>query len=166
MVDAPEGASGGGVEEDEKAPQSRLVPLTCTWLRGFRAVRAPRAQRAEYSSPGGVGDGPRGLDNERPERQGFLDEVREALDGRVRGEMLRWKPLKSACAPKNTVQWAAIAGRLLIGDARPTPRNKEPPNFGRGKVLSVASSSEGLGFDYTSSNQSPAFYTPKDRYRH
>ena len=39
-------------------------------------------------------------------------------------------------------------------EGRLTPRNKEPPNLGRGKVLSIASSEE-LEFDYTSSSQSP-----------
>lgn len=44
---------------------------------------------AEYSSSSGFGDGPGSLDNERPKWQRFLDEVGEAVDRRVRGEMLR-----------------------------------------------------------------------------
>ena len=38
---------------------------------------------AEYSPSSGLGDGAGSLDNEWPKRQGFLDEVGEALDGRV-----------------------------------------------------------------------------------
>ena len=44
---------------------------------------------AEYSSSSGFGDGARSLDNERPKWQRFLDKAGEAVDRRVRGEMLR-----------------------------------------------------------------------------
>ena len=37
-------------------------------------------QWAEYSSSSGMGDGPGSLDNERPKRQRFLDEVGDAVD--------------------------------------------------------------------------------------
>ena len=75
MIDALEGMSCGGVDEEEKAPKGRVIAWICT--------------SAEYSSSSRFGDGPGSLDNERPKWQRFLDEVGEAVDRRVRGEMLR-----------------------------------------------------------------------------
>ena len=75
MVDAPEGLGRGGVEEEEQAPEGGFVAFVCAG--------------AEESSSGGFGDGAGGLDDEGAEGQGFVDEVGEAGDGRVRGEVLR-----------------------------------------------------------------------------
>lgn len=88
MIDAPKGMSCCSVEEEEKAPKSRFIPLSRTWLWGFQAEMG-RMKWAEYSSSSGFGDGPGSLNNERPKWQRFLDEMGEAVDRRVRGEMLR-----------------------------------------------------------------------------
>ena len=39
MIHASEGMSCGGVEEEEETPKSRVIPLICVWLGGFRAIR-------------------------------------------------------------------------------------------------------------------------------
>lgn len=77
----------------------------------------------------------------------------EALDGRVRGEMLRGKSSQLTlhnCRPEPALE----AGFLIARGGRPAPRNREPPSFGRGEVSTVGSSGE-LGFGCTSSNQLP-----------
>ena len=85
-VDTSECMSGGGVEEEEKAPKAAAVVRS--FLLAFQADTSS-VKGAEESSPGRAGNEPRILDKERPKWHTFFDETGEAADKRVRGDMLR-----------------------------------------------------------------------------
>ncbi len=97
-------------------------------------------KRAEYSSSSCSGDGPGSLENERPKWQGFLDEAGEAVDRGVRCEMLR----RSQVSLRSQIPVRGYNSSGSDARGKRTPRNKEPPSFGRDKVLSSIASSEEL----------------------
>lgn len=152
VIDCPKGMGRGGVEEVEEAPEGRIVVASiCTCLQGFRAERA-RVKGAEDTPPGGFGDGPGSVDEEQAKGQRFLDEVREAVDGRVRGDVLGII-LELAHAPERRCERGGTPppetkNRPLSGAARSCPLlRRRNSSLATRTIISLQSIPNGIDTD-------------------